>query len=137
MKCFIPKCGDMGRLILRVTVAGLMLFHGVAKLMSGVDPVAGMLAGVGLPGFIAYGVYVGEVLAPLMMLVGFRTRIAAVLMAGTMVVAIGLAHMGDLMAINAFGGWAVELQMFFLLNAVAVFFLGAGKIAVSKNNSWD
>ena len=115
MKCCVPKCGDMGRLILRVTVAGLMLFHGVAKLMSGVDPVAGMLENVGLPGFIAYGVYVGEVLAPLMMIAGFRARAAAVLMVGTMVVAIGLAHMGDLMAINQFGGWAVELQMFFLL----------------------
>ena len=131
------SCDDTGKLILRLTVAGLMLFHGVAKVMTGVDPIMGMLAAVGLPGFIAYGVYVGEVLAPMMMIIGFRTRIAAVIMAATMVVAVALAHMGDLFAINQFGGWAVELQAFFFFGAVAVFFLGAGKMAVSKSNSWD
>lgn len=131
------SCDDTGKLVLRLTVAGLMLFHGVAKLMTGVDPIMGMLAAVGLPGFIAYGVYVGEVVAPIMMIIGFRTRIAAAIMAATMVVAVALAHMGDLLAINQFGGWAVELQAFFFFGAIAVFFLGAGKMAVSKSNSWD
>lgn len=133
----MPKCDEMGKLILRLTVAGLMLFHGVAKLMSGVDPIAGMLTGIGLPGFMAYGVYIGEVVAPLMMIVGFRTRLAAVLMVGTMVVAIGLAHMGQIFTVGPMGGYGLELQAFYLLGAVAIFFLGAGGIALSKSNSWD
>jgi len=138
LDCPMPVCNDTGKLVLRLTVAGMMLLHGIAKLSgSGMEGIIGMIEGVGLPGIIAYGVILGEVVAPLMMIAGFRSRIAAVLMAGTMVVAIGLAHMGDVFALNAYGGWAIELQMFFLLNAVAVFFLGAGKFAVSKGNSWD
>ena len=46
---------DLGRLLLRLAVGGLMLFHGVHKLIGGIDGIAGMLAAKGLPGFIAYG----------------------------------------------------------------------------------
>ena len=45
---------DLGLLLLRLTVGGLMLFHGVHKLIYGVSGIEGMLAGMGLPGFIAY-----------------------------------------------------------------------------------
>ena len=45
---------DLGLLLLRLTVGGLMLFHGVHKLIYGVSAIEGMLAGLGLPGFIAY-----------------------------------------------------------------------------------
>ena len=47
---------DFGRLLLRLTVGGLMLFHGLHKLIGGIDGIAGMLVAKGLPGFIAYGV---------------------------------------------------------------------------------
>ena len=54
-----------GKLILRVTLGFLILLHGISKLMNGVDWLDGMLADAGLPAFLKYGVYVGEVLAPL------------------------------------------------------------------------
>ena len=54
---------DAGKLLLRLAVGGLMLFHGIHKLIDGVDGISGMLAAQGLPGFIAYGVLVGEVVA--------------------------------------------------------------------------
>ncbi len=57
---------DAGKLLLRLAVGGLMLFHGIHKLIDGVDGISGMLAAQGLPGFIAYGVLVGEVVAPLL-----------------------------------------------------------------------
>ncbi len=50
---------DAGKLLLRLAVGGLMLFHGIHKLIDGVDGISGMLAAQGLPGFIAYGVLVG------------------------------------------------------------------------------
>lgn len=55
---------DAGKLLLRLAVGGLMLFHGLHKLIDGVDGISGMLVAKGLPGFIAYGVLVGEVVAP-------------------------------------------------------------------------
>jgi putative oxidoreductase len=39
--------------------------------------------------------------------------------------------------LNEYGGWAVELLGLYLLGAVALFFTGAGKFAVSSSNSWD
>ena len=61
---------DLGLLILRITVAGLMLFHGVAKL-SHLDGIKRMLSEVGLPEFIAYGVFITELIAPILMIIGY------------------------------------------------------------------
>lgn len=118
---------DIGKLILRLTLGILMLFHGVAKLSSGVAGIKGMLAGVGLPEFIAYGVFVGEIIAPLMLMIGFYSRVGAALIIVNMLFAIGLAHTGDIFALTGHGGWALELQAFFMLNAVALIFLGPGR----------
>jgi putative oxidoreductase len=126
---------DVGKLVLRLTVAGLMLFHGIAKIMhpGSLDFIGGMLAGYGLPSILAYGVYVGEVIAPLMVIVGYKARIGALLMAINMLFAIALAHTGDLLSLSEHGGWSVELQMFYLLTAVAVVFLGSGRHAVKAD----
>ena len=55
------RCNDLGLLVLRLTMGGLMLFHGVHKLTHGVGFIGDMLAGMGLPSFIAYGALLGEV----------------------------------------------------------------------------
>ena len=126
---------DTGKLVLRLTVAGLMLFHGVAKVLhpGSLDFIGGMLGGYGLPSILAYGVYVGEVVAPLMVIVGYRARVGALLMAVNMLFAIVLAHSGDLFSMSEHGGWSVELQMFYLLTAIAVMFLGSGRHAVKPD----
>jgi putative oxidoreductase len=47
---------DLGKLVLRVVLGGLILFHGIAKLVHGPGYVIGMLASAGLPTILAYGV---------------------------------------------------------------------------------
>ena len=123
---------DIGKLVLRVTLGVLVLLHGVAKLRGGVDPIVGMVTAAGLPGFIAYGALVGEVLAPLMLIAGFYARIGAVLVIINMLFAIGLAHMGDLAMLTEQGGWALELQGMFLFTAIALVFLGPGRWSVNQ-----
>jgi putative oxidoreductase len=122
---------DTGKLIVRLTVGGLMLFHGVAKIMhpESLDFIGGMLTANGLPAFIAYGVYIGEVLAPLMVIAGYQARVGGLIMAVNMLVALFLAHTGDVFSLSQHGGWAIELQMFYLLTSVAVVFLGSGRLA--------
>ena len=110
----------LGLLILRWSVAGLMLLHGVAKLTKGVAGIEGMLTQAGLPAFVAYGVFIGEILAPLLVIAGFYVGPAALVMAVNMVFAIGLAHMGDLFALGKTGGWALELQGLFLFGSLAI-----------------
>lgn len=118
---------DLGKLILRLTLGGLMLFHGIAKLLNGIGFIEGELASHGLPTVLAYGVYIGEVLAPLMVILGYQTRIGALLIIFNMLVAIALVHGHQLLALGSNGGWALELQGFFLFTAVAVIFLGPGR----------
>ena len=125
----------VGQLIVRLNVGGLMLFHGIAKLMhpGSLDFIAGMLNGYGLPSLLAYAVYIGEVVAPLMVIVGFRARIGGMLIAINMLFALGLAHSGDFFSLSEHGGWMVELQVFYLLSAMAVVFLGSGKLALQQD----
>jgi putative oxidoreductase len=123
---------DIGKLILRVLVGGMMLFHGVGKLQSGVSMIEDALEAKGLPRFVAYGVYVGEVVAPALLILGLLTRPAAAILAFNMVVAIGLAHAGDIFKITEHGAWAVELQVFYLLSALAIVCLGSGRLSISK-----
>jgi len=118
---------DLGKLIIRLTLGGLMLFHGIAKLLNGIGFIEGELASHGLPTVLAYGVYVGELIGPLMVVLGYQTRIGALLIAFNMLVAIALVHGHQLMSLGGNGGWALELQGFFLFTAIAVLFLGPGK----------
>lgn len=125
------KNTDLGLLFLRISVGGLMLFHGVAKLMHGIEFLVQSM------GTFGYAVYIGEVLAPLAILIGWRTRIAAVILAINCIVAVGVAHSNELFSLSEHGGYANELLMLYLLGAVALFFTGAGKYAISSQNNWD
>jgi putative oxidoreductase len=131
------KNNDLGLLILRISVSVLMLLHGISKFSGGLEFIKSMLVEKGLPDFIAYGVIVGEVLAPIAILIGFRTRIAAVIYAFNCLVDILMVHSADIFAMADHGGWALELLGLYFFGALALFFTGAGNIAVSKTNKWD
>ena len=126
----IRTTDDGGKLLLRATLAILILFHGVSKLIGGIDPITGMVEKAGLPGIFAYGVYVGEVIAPLLILVGVFTRAAALVVAVNMVVALLLAHTSQFFTMGQTGGWALELQGMYLAGALAVALLGAGRYSL-------
>ena len=121
---------DQGKLVLRVILATLLLFHGVSKLIGGVNFVTGMLEKAGLPGAIGYLVYIGEVLAPLMILFGIFTRAAALVVVVNMIVALLLVHTSQFFSVNATGGWALELQGMYLGGAIVVALLGAGRYSL-------
>ncbi|MDB5879306.1 MAG: GntR family transcriptional regulator [Variovorax sp.] len=121
---------DTGKLILRLALGILILMHGIAKISSGVGGIAGMLTSHGLPSGLAYLAYIGEVVAPVLLIVGIFTRPAALIIAINMVFAIYLAHMSQLFTIGKTGGWTLELQGMFLFTAIALAFLGAGRFSV-------
>lgn len=121
---------DIGKLLLRITVGGLMLFHGIHKLTHGHDFIISSLESKGLPGFLWMGVPVGEVLFPVFLILGLFTRTASVVIAFTMAMSIYLAFSGTAFQMNEFGAWNAELNIFYLFVSVAIFFLGAGKYSV-------
>lgn len=129
---------DWARLLLRLAVGGLLIFHGIAKLKNGIGWMAGPLSGLGLPAFVGYGVYVGEVIAPIFILLGKWARIAGLVVSFNMLAAIVIALRSRVFTLNTGGGWAIELELLFLLGGVTIFLLGSGKYSVSRGNgAWD
>jgi putative oxidoreductase len=121
---------DLGKLTLRLAVAVLILLHGIAKMRYGLGDVVPALARHGIPQAVGYLVRVGEVLAPVLMIIGLFTRPAAWILAATMVVALVLGHPRELFQMTNHGGLLLEVQWMFLLGAVAVALLGAGRFSV-------
>jgi putative oxidoreductase len=126
---------DAGRLLLRCTLGVLMLFHGFAKLGDGASLrwIGSRLSDAGLPEILSYGVFLGEIVAPLMVLAGVYARIGGLVVAGNMVFAILLVHGAEVLALNETGGYALELQALFLFTGLAVALLGSGRFAVKPD----
>ncbi|MBS3807161.1 MAG: DoxX family protein [Bacteroidales bacterium] len=128
---------NTGLLILRLSIGILMLFHGVDKILNGIEGIENMLETKGIPTFLAFGVYIGEVIAPVLLVIGFRARIAALLLTINMLVIIFIAHPSQILSLNQFGAWALELSGLYLFGALAIIFTGSGRYALSHKNMWD
>ena len=126
---------DLGKLILRLMVGGLMLFHGVAKLSNGVGFIEGMLVEAGLPAMIAYGIYIAEIVAPILIILGIQVRLASLTIVFAMASAIYLVHMNDLFTVTKHGAWSIEGPMLFLMAALSLLFMGAGKYVVGAKKA--
>ena len=127
---------SIGKLILRLMLGVLMLFHGVAKLMHApaiVERIGAQLVSAGLTPYLVYAVFIGEVLAPLMIVFGVFTRIGGLLVVINMIFAVYLVHPGDILSLTKNGGWMLELQAFYLFAGLALLFLGSGKIAIKPD----
>jgi len=104
----------------------LMLFHGVAKLRNGVGDIGSLLQAHGVPAWFAYAAFIGEIVAPLFVIAGVWVRAAALVIAFNMIVAVALAHSAQLLSLDRSGGYALELQAFYFLGALAVAWLADG-----------
>ena len=124
---------DFGKLVMRLALGILILLHGIAKLKGGIAGISGMVTGIGLPPWFAYGVYVGEVLAPIMVIIGLYSRAGAFIIFVNMIFAVALSHRAELFMLNAkTGGYALELQAMFMLTALALTCMTPGRYAIIK-----
>lgn len=132
---------DLGLLLLRITNGGLMLFHGIHKLqhpMESIHHLAEDLVAAGLPGFFAYSVHITEFVAPLLLILGWRTKIWAALMTVTMIFAIYAVYLQEIFMLKEqTGAWAIELQFYYLMGAAVLFFTGGGRYALSSKHWLD
>jgi putative oxidoreductase len=124
---------DGAKLLLRLALGGLILLHGIAKLRGGIGSIVGMVGAAGLPPWVAYCVYAGELLAPAVVLAGWYARAGAAIIAVNMLFAVGLAHRSDFLVIGPTGGWALELQGLYFATAVAVALLGPGRFGINRS----
>ncbi|MDQ6629407.1 MAG: DoxX family protein [Pseudomonadota bacterium] len=122
--------GDVGLLILRLVLGGLILLHGLAKLPPPPAFITSLLVKLDLPTALAYGVYLGEIVGPVLIIIGIWTRLGALLIVGNMLFAVMLAHTKDLFHLGPQGGYALELQAMYLFTALALVLLGAGRFSL-------
>ena len=123
---------DIAKLILRIMVGGLLIFHGISKIVHGIDFIGGSLTAHHLPTFIAYGVYVGEVLAPLFVIAGLWTRLSALVVVIDLVAAILLVRLPFVFTMSKSGGWGMEQDAFFLLGALVICLIGPGRLRLGR-----
>ncbi len=129
---------DLAKLLLRITCGGILLFHGMHKVFVEIEHVKVMVTNAGLPEYFAYGNYIGEFVAPIFVLIGFKTRIAALIIAFNMLLSVLISHRDIMFSVNDYGGWMIETNMLYMMTAVVLFFTGAGKYSVSKGiGKWD
>ena len=122
---------DLAKLLLRISLGMLILFHGIHKLIYGISGVEAILTAHGLPVFFAYGVYMGELIAPIFIILGLYARVAAGVLVFNMLAAIYLAY-GFSFTTSKYGGLAWETPLLFLIMSLLVILLGSGKYAVNS-----
>jgi putative oxidoreductase len=121
---------DIGKLLLRISLGVLILFHGIHKLIHGLSGVKSMLISAGWPEFLAYGVYVGELIVPIFIILGLYARVASLVLAFNMFLAIYLAY-GFSFSIGKYGALSIETPLLYLIMAIMVFLFGSGKYSVN------
>ena len=121
---------NIALLILRLVFAGSMIYgHGLGKLnklISG-DLSFGNPIGIGEAPTLILAVF-SEFLAPIFILIGFKTKFFSFFPAATMFVAAFIVHMGD-----PFG--RVEKALLFLAVFTVLMLTGPGKYSIDKKFS--
>jgi len=125
---------DAGKLLLRLSIGILLLMHGLFKLANGIEPITTLVQAQGWPAWIAFGVFIGEIIAPSLLIIGVLTRAGALVIVFNMGLAVYLAHSSQILTLTKTGGWALELQGLFLMGALVVALLGAGRFSLGGSN---
>ena len=129
---------DLAALIVRLSCGGLLILHGSHAAIHGIQHIKDMVRAAGLPEYFAYGNLIGEVIAPLFVIAGYKARLAALVVAFNMLMSVLIAHGDIVFSRNDFGGWMIELNAFYFMTALAVFFAGSGKYSLSQGKGrWD
>lgn len=124
---------DIALLINRITLAGLLLPHGLKKL-EGISVISKWLESVHLPSTLSYGIYLGEIIAPIFILVGLLTRFSAMMVSITMLFSIWflLSNGAPVFSFNEYGGLHAEINLLFLFLSLSIVFSGPGKFSIQR-----
>jgi len=125
---------DIGILILRIAVGGLLFLHGFHKISAGIENQMQLLSQNGIPGQLMYFVYISEVAAPVLLLIGVFTRISALTIVVTMITIIYVLPF-PLLGLDQHGASVIESQLFYLLIPVALFFTGPGSYRLRRSGA--
>ena len=117
---------DFGLLILRVGVSALMLTHGYGKFLKLFTDPTDFGDPIGLGPIISLILTViGEFVAPILIIIGYKTKLAAIPALITMLVAAFVVHASDPIGTK-------EKALFYAIAFLALAFTGAGKYSIDR-----
>ncbi|MFS0823867.1 DoxX family protein [Bacillus sp. 1P02SD] len=122
---------ELGSLIIRVVLGITFFVHGLVKFQDGIENTVGWFDSIGLPGVLAYGVAVIELVGGIMLVLGLFSRIVSILFAIVMVGAIVKVKL----AIGFLGNGQMagyELDLAFLAMAVMLAITGSKAFALDQ-----
>jgi len=130
---------DLAALILRLSFGAFMLFgHGwskLMKLMEGGDIKFASVFGLS-PTITLTLAVIAEFLACLLIIFGYKTRLATIPLIITMLIAAFYIHGGDPLFMMGAKGGSKEPALLYLFGFLAIFLLGSGKYSLDdKFNS--
>ncbi len=131
MTTLTNQTANVGATITRVTLGGLLLSHGLLKLLVFTLPgTVAYFGSLGLPPIAAYLTVFGEIAGGSAILLGIFTRLAAVLSLPLLLGALWAHSANGWVFSSTGGGW--EFPLFLALIAVAVAVQGSGAFALSR-----
>ena len=116
----------IGLAFFRIAISGMMLTHGIPKLqklLAG-DFEFGDPIGIGAAPSLFLTV-IGEFLCPVLIIIGYKTRLASIPAAITMLVAAFIVHGSD-----PFG--TKEMALLYLVAFITIALLGPGKYSIDR-----
>ncbi|MGG7618092.1 DoxX family protein [Bacillus coreaensis] len=122
---------ELSVVILRVVLGITFFIHGLVKFQGGIENIVGWFSSIGLPGFLAYGVALIEVVGGLALVVGLFTRwvsilIALLMIGATLKVKLAVGFLGN----GQMAGY--ELDLAFLAMAVSIAITGSKAYALDQ-----
>jgi putative oxidoreductase len=125
---------QLGIAVLRVALGVMWIAHALLKLLVFTLPgTAQFFTSIGLAGFLAYPVFVAELLGGLALLLGVYARQAALALVPVMAVAVWVHVPNGWVHTSAGGGW--EYPAFLIASSIALWLLGDGAAAI-KRSDW-
>ena len=123
----MKRNSDLGLLILRVGLSALLLTHGIPKLLAFINGDTAIVGDpIGLGGLItSILVLIAEFIAPVLIIIGIKTRLASISVIILMAVAAFVVHASDPIATK-------EKALLYLVGFIAIGLMGAGSISIDK-----
>ncbi len=120
------KTYDLSLLMFRVGVSALMLTHGFKKFMNLLDGAMGFANPIGIGETATfYLAILSEFIAPIFIIIGYKTRIASIFPMMTMLIVALIVHANDPFARQ-------EMPLLYLASFFVIFMVGPGKISLDK-----
>lgn len=130
---WLDRYRNIGLLIARGIPGVVFLYHGWQKLDGGLDGVSGFLdsLGVPIPDVMAYVLTFGELIGGALLIIGFLTRLVAVLFFIEMIITTLLVKID--LGLIAQGAAGAELDLTLLAAMAAIATMGPGSLSVDRN----